>query len=568
MLYYHTMTLWNQRWPWLVIILFSVLFTVDLFLHVGEPATFDGPIHITNIAMYRDALMDGDLPVSWADGFANYGLPTPLLSQQLTSYLGALIAMFVSSVLAFKVLFLLATLVGSGGMYVWLKRHTVHRISALAGSLLFALTAYRITDLYIRGALPELFGMSILPWVLAYIERFVNTNLGWWRLFFVLMLLLLAHPFIFFLSMLLVVPYGAYLVYRLPDGRMRTSLSLVVIGVLAVAASSWYLMPLLFEIKYFVISRNTTQLVNDQFLRLGSYFVERWPYFYQNDVFVRGNVIQFGLIESVLLFLGPVILLSNKRFRSYHGLVTFSGSASLFLVFMTTKSSLPLYEVLPLLHGIQFPWRMLTVLIAIPPLYVALLLDLVKYRIQLSLVFLLLLVVLRVPQLYGKNYVLYPAEHYTKTIKNLHFDSLNTIWIGNTQEYSVQPQKGAVIEGSGEIVSRIEKNSERNYVVHADEPVRMVDYTFYFPGWKVYVDGDPAEIQFQDVNYRGVITYIVPAGDHRIRVVFEPTKVRWVGYVLSGITLALVAFMVMWQRFGEVNYMAWGQRQVRRYIRW
>jgi hypothetical protein len=139
----------------------------------------------------------------------------------------------------------------------------------------------------------------------------------------------------------------------------------------------------------------------------------------------------------------------------------------------------------------------------------------------------------RFPELYGKNFTLYPQQHYSRTIKNLHFDSMNTIWTGTTTDYPIKQVKGEIIEGSGQITMRQEKNSRRTYQVTADSEVRMADYTFYFPGWQVYIDNQPTEIQFQDPAYRGVITYTVPPGNHQIDVKFENTKIRQAGYLVS-----------------------------------
>ena len=62
------------------------------------------------------------------------------------------------------------------------------------------------------------------------------------------------------------------------------------------------------------------------------------------------------------------------------------------------------------------------------------------------------------------------------------------------------------------------------YKVTATSEIRMVDYTFYFPGWKVLVDAKEVPIEFQDMNYRGVITYNVPSGNHEVVVKFTDTK--------------------------------------------
>jgi uncharacterized membrane protein len=511
----------------LIIAILAMVFSLDLFLHRGEPATFDSPIHITNMVMYQKALMDGDFPVTWADGFANYGLPTPLVSQQFTSYLGAVVNMLAHSpALTFKLLALASALVGGFTMYGFLRLYATP-ISAVVGTSLFSVTAYRISNLYVRGALPELWAMSLVPFVLWCLHQVGDKKpAAFMLLTFSLTLLLATHPFIFLLSFLITVPYALHL-------RLNLLRPCVAVGI-SLGLNAWYLFPLLLELKYFVISRNTTQLVADQFLTFSNYFTESWNYFSKNDVFVRANTIQFGLIETLVLVIGTLFLIRHRS-----RLLVFLIPTILVLVCMTTPASFFLYDKLPLLNGIQFPWRMFSILVILPPLVLALVIDSLPYRLPISMIVICLLGIVRFPQVYGKNFTVYPDSHYQKTIKNLHFDSLNTIWTGNTATYAVKDYKGEIIEGSGIIESRIEKNSQRNYTITAQTPVRLVDYTFYFPGWRIYVDGVEVPIEFQDVNYRGVITYLVPAGTHTIRVLFTPTKVRAAGYTISLITLVL-----------------------------
>jgi hypothetical protein len=151
---------------------------------------------------------------------------------------------------------------------------------------------------------------------------------------------------------------------------------------------------------------------------------------------------------------------------------------------------------------------------------------------------------LRFPQLYGKNYTLYSESKYYFTNENLHGNIMNTIWTGPTQDYPVKKEKPEIIEGKGIITSKYAQNSLRKYGVNAETNIRMVDYTFFFPGWRTYVDGKETEIQFQDPAYRGVITYNVPKGEHEVIVKFTDTKVRFIGKLISIASLAVLLLVI------------------------
>ena len=163
---------------------------------------------------------------------------------------------------------------------------------------------------------------------------------------------------------------------------------------------------------------------------------------------------------------------------------------------------------------------------------------------MLAIVFMLLIAFIRFPQLYGKNYTLYDQSHYNFIPINLHSTEMNTIWTGEADDYPIKESKGEIIEGDGKILQRTEKNSWRKYTVKANTDIRMVDNTFYFPGWKVYIDGKNTEIEFQDMNYRGIITYRVPKGEHNIYLKFAETKIRKFGNILS--ILSLIFFLLVY----------------------
>ena len=95
----------------------------------------------------------------------------------------------------------------------------------------------------------------------------------------------------------------------------------------------------------------------------------------------------------------------------------------------------------------------------------------------------------------------------------------------------------------GKIISSQVQNGKRMYKVSAQSDLQMVDYTFYFPGWHAYVDDIKTDIQFQDPAYRGVITYAVPKGEHEVKVVFEDTKIRIFGKIITLLSFAATGIL-------------------------
>jgi uncharacterized membrane protein YfhO len=61
---------------------------------------------------------------------------------------------------------------------------------------------------------------------------------------------------------------------------------------------------------------------------------------------------------------------------------------------------------------------------------------------------------------------------------------------------------------------------------------------YYFPGWKVYVDGKETPISYE--NDFGLMLFAVPPGEHRVLVMFGHTPPRFWGEFLSGMTVLII----------------------------
>ena len=78
--------------------------------------------------------------------------------------------------------------------------------------------------------------------------------------------------------------------------------------------------------------------------------------------------------------------------------------------------------------------------------------------------------------------------------------------------------------------------------VSAREKYILRLYTFYFPGWRARVDGQPVEIEV--AGPEGFITVPVPAGEHVVEVRFGDTPARTAGWIVSAIGLLVLLWGV------------------------
>lgn len=553
----------------LLIFILNIVFSFDYLWHGEKPANFDAVAHITTMAQFHSALTDGEFPVGWGDGFANYGLPLGTIAHQIPAYGGAFLTFLTNDVLlSFHIMYLIAAVLSSVFFYILLRRF-VSPESSFLGSIFYTLAPYRIINFYMRGALPEFFSAVWVPLImLAVFELYKNYKRVWpYVLLMVSTIgLILTHP------MMLVVYVPILGVWFLVFMRKSPVywVGIVAFVLLAFGITAYYFVPLNFETKYLYHGMTGNHYINSQTANLST-FVDPWWKFncvYRNDIFGRCHLIKAGVTEMGIVIastLASLYLLSGRKKSTIFAysvgadsvirkLWFFALVASWLSILMSTSLFEVLYSNVRVLGNIQYAWRFMSSFLFIPPIFLALIhefyLSKIKFGQIITIVLIAYIVMTRFPQLYGKNYTYLPQSYYYFTPLNLHSFMMNTIWSGNTDEYPIKREKAEIIQGKGKIVSRVLKNASRSYEIQADEEALVSDNTFYFPGWKVYIDNVETLIEFQDPAQRGVITFKVPPGRHSVRVIYEDTKIRWAGKIITGVSLISGSLLI-----GFVSYV-------------
>ena len=550
----------------LLLLFVSFISVADLIFRPGHPITFDGHIHMTTMNQFAQSLYDKEFPVTWANNFANYGHPLGIIAHQLPAYLGAIgILMGASTELSFIVLIFLSITVSSFLFYVFFRKFADEKVSFTAAAL-SVFFPYRALNIYVRGGLPEIMATIFLPvfllgvWYTAE-KKYQKAGV---LLYIATLGTALSHP-----MMLLVfsIPVGVYFLSTLTKKTLRKTLIVAVASVfLGLLSASYYLIPLFSELKYFYQSQAISTFVDDSFLTVKQLYDPAWFYTLTHPGprgnYIKLGTIEFGILLSSIVLLSTSYLLKNKTtLKKYvsekhtRSLLLWTLTSTILVLLLLPISSF--IYTLPFFESVQYPWRFLAGLqITIPLVFIFLIKSVKKLNNAYFLLFCIaVLLWYRVPEFYGKNYITQPESDYYFNQANLHSTNFNTIWSANSQSYEQKETQAKIIEGTGELTVISEKNASRRYTTNSTQELRLLDYTFYFPGWSVYVDSQPISIEYQDSNYRGLITYTVPAGSHEVIVVYEYTKTRLLAAVLSvlGISLAGLLYLFLSSKYLKSN---------------
>ncbi|MHB1415205.1 MAG: 6-pyruvoyl-tetrahydropterin synthase-related protein [Chloroflexota bacterium] len=553
------------------------LIAITPLLSPGLPASHDGLLHIFRAVQLDASLRDGDWYPRWAPDFAQ-GLGYPIFNYYapLTYYLlVGLHWLGLSFVGAFKVLQFCVFFASGVGMYLFSRRLLGSR-GALLAAVAYAYAPYHLADAYVRADLAESLALAFFPFVLWSFGRLIERPdlLGVALASLLYAGLILTHNLTaFFFTPLLI----AYLVVVLVLSRAWRATPFVAGGLLlALGLSAFYWVPALLEKGLVQIDRTLVPPffdLHNNFVSLGELLSVQMAV----DLRLANPPIPSTLGGGQLLLgaLGLVALVARRLRMRAAVLVAFFALATAGLVFLITDSSAPLWDSLPLVSYIQFPWRLLgmaSLAVSLVAGAAASLLpeegSVVRARgAALSAVALgLLAVVLVVPafvQLYprGQSEALPDLTVAGAVAFERSSDALGT----TGGEYlpvgvEVLPQPSPMLpfydgEGTMERLNRsaLPEGVEANLLSHrtyydsyrfrSDKEVTVLFNLLYFPSWHAYVDG--TEVTASAYKPYGLLTFTVPAGGHDVEVRKEETPVEGQADAGSLASAGLLALLVV-----------------------
>ncbi len=238
-------------------------------------------------------------------------------------------------------------------------------------------------------------------------------------------------------------------------------------------------------------------------------------------------------------------LWSKKRFLFFWILI-FS-----ITIFFSLKTSIFIWEQISLLKLFQFPWRLTGLLGFSACAIAAFVFANIKNKKILFMFFILILVCslpfVRLKRIQAKNdnfYLNYPGTTY-------YHGQGTTIWISGDAA-SFPPAPLEIIDGKTTITN-LQRISQKHTFLIVGDKTKIVDNTVYFPGWKVFIDGKEEKIQFQDINHKGLITFLVPQGRHVVEVAFQESKVRFFSDTISFIMFLVICIQMGRYTLGKIK---------------
>ncbi len=546
----------RRNWILLLLIILTSFLALDPLFHKGIFTAHDIEANIGRFGAFLLSFKEGHVIPSWAGYVANgYGSPILMFSYTLPYYLQLPLAFLGLSLIDTTKLYILLSFIASGAlMYFFLRKH-VSEYAAFIGALLYVYAPYRINDIYARGSISEHTAFMVVPLVGLALAQIIKKR-DFWSIFILaisFLLLLYSHPFF----VVVVAPFFIlYIVFSLYEKQTWERWQvLFYIGkavCLTLLLSAYFWMPLLFENKYLHYNINPfSQTWSTQFVSIAKLLIPQWT-FIDSTGKLEYQTWQIGLVHIaiVLISIGAAFILKKKnKALLWVGLGSFVIS-----LFLMLPISFYFYKWIPFLQHIQFPWRFMGLgVIGVSLLGASLIETLViRWRKENPLivcgVVVIGLLIFNLPYAKGHGFQEKPDHYYFyELISNTEGIATSPIWSTAPEQYKRTSGGPDIISGDASINVRFRDSTRHRYTVTANTETVVSENTFYFPNWQVMVNGRAVPIEFQNPDYRGIITYTLPPGKHDVQVLFADTKLRFIAKLISGATVLSIASFLLFK---------------------
>ena len=520
----------------LIAILFSFLSIYSLF-NPGLPPTHDGEYHVMRFNEFYKVLSTGTIYPRWAPDFNNgFGIPLFNYVYPLPNYVASFFHLLGFSFIdSFKLNMIAASLTGSVFFFLWSRRYW-GQLGGLVSSVFYTFSPYHFLDIYVRGSVGEVWALALFPGLLWGFHTFIQTKQ---RKF-----LLISAVFLFLLIMshniLAVVFFSFFFMYALlllseTKNKVSYVKHFLLIVILGFSLSAPFWLPAILETKY-VVGLNISD-PTEHFPKLYQLIYSSWGYGFSGEDRAGQMSFQIGIANLIAVF-GAILLVIRDKKKE----IIFFLSSFVFFLFLITPFSSEIWESIPFSSFIQFPWRLLSILILISSFLAG---SLVQKRPLVALFLIVLTVSL------GIRYAKAPFHHlrndnyyFTKCNftdgTNSPGNAFNTIWFDKSLKKTGRRLTSETAEAKIEIFENRSTLVKAN--VDSNTKGKLLVNIAYFPGWKVYINDKEPKIK---VNDKGLFEFDVPKGKSLVAIIFEDTNIRKFSALLSLISLFLMIGLFM-----------------------
>ncbi len=531
------------RLRWMpVLSIVTAVFTVEIpFFYFGTPSGHDVEFHLYSWLEVLGQWKHGIIYPRWAAlAHFSYGEPRFVFYPPASWTLGGIVsAIFPWTIASPSYIFLVLVLAGCS-MFL-LARRWFDRRNATFAAVLYAVNPYHLVIVYWRSAFAELLASCLVPllvllvWKAAEGERRVIVPLG----------LLLAAAWLTNAPAAVMIHYSLTLLVVF-FAWTRKSPSLFVIAAVAVvlgaSLSAFYLFPAIYEQKWVEIANAVSagSRPADNFLFIHTSDAD-------HDAFNR-TISWLAVLESTMILVAAIMskFWRDQRRQRWSALALWATAC----VFLMCPLSLFLWNTLPKLQFMQFPWRWLLCLSMMFVVFVTA--GFPRWWQKAIVCFLSLAVIIG-----AWHYIQAPWWDTAADLREMQDNLATGAGYEGTDEYTPLGADPSAIDKDARKVTMagpahaaidiLNWGAEsKSFTVQSSAADQIVLRLFRYPAWRVEVNG--REVQTTGREGTGQMLVPVSAGMNRVEIRFARTRDGAAGGWISLVTVAGVISWLAWRR--------------------
>lgn len=520
----------------------SAVFAIEIpFFFFGTPSGHDVEFHLYSWLEVLAQWKHGTVYPRWAAlAHFGYGEPRFLFYPPASWTLGGLISTIFPWTIASPVYIWIALMLAGLSMFV-LARHWLDQRDATFAAVLYAVNPYHLVIVYWRSAFAELLASCLVPLLVLFVWRAVEGD----RRVVAPLGLLLAAAWLTNAPAAVMIHYSlALLIVFFAWRKKSTRLLFVAAGAVALGAcvAAFYLLPAVYEQRWVEIANAVSagSRPSDNFLFVRTTDAE-------HDAFNR-IISWIAVLEMIAVFTAAALgkLWRHNRREPWKAFSVWAALCGILMI----SVSLVLWNILPKLEFMQFPWRWLLCLSVVFTLFATV--GLRRWW-QRGAVCALSILVIGL----GWRYIQAPWWDTAADLREMQDNVITEAGYEGTDEYTPVGADPSVIDKGARKVTVAGPARGAINVLHWDAEskiftaqVSAADQValrlFQYSAWHAFVNGREVETTAREGT--GQMLVPVAAGMNRVEVKFVRTWDRTAGGWISLFSVSGVITWFLWRR--------------------
>lgn len=554
----------------LIVVVVVSYFAISALFQQGYYPMHDDT-QVTRVWEMSVAIKDGMLPVRWVKDLGyGYGYPIFNFYAPLAYYVGSAINLLgLDALTATKVMIALGVIMAGITMYFF-ARSFFGTIGGIVAAIFYVFAPYHAVNVFVRGAIAETFAYAFVP--LAFYGLWKAYSERKWRYVVIGSLgfagVILSHN----LTALMILPFYLFLVILLSiliikAGERKSWLFLPAMAIIALMLSAFYWLPAFSEMKYTNVQSQITgsgSIYSDHFVCPIQLWDSPWGFGGSTKGCIDGMSFKIGklfiIFAAVSLILGLICIRSNNKNRNA---VVLAFLGLLAVVFLMVPYAKPVWDLVPLMAYLQFPWRFLL----LASFFSAFLVGAIPYSISqinlntklYSVISLIIAIVLVSLVLWQNEKYFMPltindktsADYIEKKTINWQISKISDEYMpkGFTKpkkEKDVIKRKITSIESLPNIEISKDTTMLLEAKIQSSQPVKLLVNIAYFPAWRLFLDG---KVMDYTVKKNGLEVQ-VPKGEHILTARFVSTDTEELANFISlaGVIVLILGIIAAWMK--------------------